>query len=44
MKTKAVKKILVDVSFSKEIQKKESYENNEEAQAVADYLLAYCAQ
>jgi hypothetical protein len=34
--------VFVDVSFSKEVNKKESYENVEEAHVVADYLVNYC--
>lgn len=35
-------KVFIDVSFGKEINKKDSYENNEEAEAIADYIAAYC--
>jgi superfamily I DNA and/or RNA helicase len=35
-------KVFIDVSFAKEVNKKDSYENREEAEAVADYLVAYC--
>ena len=35
-------KVFIDVSFAKEINKKDSYENNEEAEAIADYIAAYC--
>ena len=35
-------KVFIDVSFAKEVNKKDSYENREEAEAVTDYLVAYC--
>lgn len=41
-KSKKFSKVFIDVSFAKEVNKKDSYENREEAEAVADYLVAFC--
>jgi len=41
-KEKAVQKVFIDVSFAQETNKKESYENRDEAEAIADYMVAYC--
>lgn len=41
-KAPKLSKVFIDVSFAKEFNKKDSYENREEAEAVADYLVAFC--
>lgn len=42
VKAQKLSKVFIDVSFATEFNKKDSYENREEAEAVADYLVAFC--